>query len=235
MVWTTECESLVGEWVILEPLQRHHIPGLTLAACDPEMSRHLLMDMAPPGAVERWVTRSVEARGRHEAIPFAIASAATGALVGSTCLFELDAENRKLEIGQTWMTPAVWHTGVNTECKLLLLRKAFEVMHCIRVQLKTDVLNQRSRRAIERLGAQLEGIHRNERIRRDGTFRDTAFYSLIDSEWPAARQELERRLRRDAGASGVQVVDGTKPCLDVGGAPLNPIARGPDVGEAQGG
>jgi RimJ/RimL family protein N-acetyltransferase len=102
--------------------------------------------------------------------------------------------DRGLEIGSTWLTPAVWRTAVNTECKLLLLRHAFETLGCIRVQIKTDALNKRSRRAIERLGAQFEGILRQHMVVRDGRYRDTAMYSIIDTEWPAVKAKLAASL-----------------------------------------
>jgi RimJ/RimL family protein N-acetyltransferase len=119
---------------------------------------------------------------------------ADGRIVGSTRFGNIDRENRHTEIGWTWIAPAWQRTAVNTEAKLLMLRHAFEEWKCIRVELKTDVLNERSRSAIVRLGAREEGVFRKHLIARGGRVRDSIFYSIIDEEWPSVRERLERRL-----------------------------------------
>jgi RimJ/RimL family protein N-acetyltransferase len=115
-------------------------------------------------------------------------------VIGSTSYMELRPEHRSVEIGSTWLTPAAWSTGANAEAKLLMLTHAFEHASCIRVELKTDARNVRSRRAIEALPAHFEGIHRQHRVLSDGTLRDSAWYSVLDREWPEVRDQLRRRL-----------------------------------------
>jgi RimJ/RimL family protein N-acetyltransferase len=115
-------------------------------------------------------------------------------VLGSTRLFDLSDANRSVEIGWTWLTPAVWRTRVNTECKMLLLTHAFETMGAIRVQLKTDSRNVRSREAIERIGGVFEGILRSHRIMPDGYLRDSVYYSILDKEWPVVKRRLEAML-----------------------------------------
>jgi RimJ/RimL family protein N-acetyltransferase len=123
-------------------------------------------------------------------------------VLGTTRYWKMDAANRKLEIGHTWLAHSVQRSGVNTEAKFLLLQHAFEVLQCVRVQFTTDVLNERSRAAILRIGAQQEGIVRRERIMPDGRRRDSVRFSIIDEEWPAVRQALLEKMqaRRDARA-----------------------------------
>ncbi len=129
-------------------------------------------------------------------LPFTVIHRKTGKPIGCTRYMAIDMRNRGLEIGGTWYGPAYQRTGVNTECKYLLLRHAFEVWGCIRVQLKTDLNNVRSQAAIERIGAVREGVLRNHMIRPDGTIRDSVFYSVIDSEWPQVKARLEALMGR---------------------------------------
>lgn len=116
---------------------------------------------------------------------------ATNQVVGSTRFLDISSQHRQLEIGSTWLTPSVWRTRMNTECKYLLLKHCFEVLETIRVQIKTDRRNVQSQRAIERLGAVKEGVLRRHRILPDGYVRDTVYYSVIDEEWPAVKARLE--------------------------------------------
>jgi RimJ/RimL family protein N-acetyltransferase len=149
-----------------------------------------------PAAFAAWFAFSLrEARAGREA-PFATRDRGSGKVIGSTRFLELRPAHRGLEIGWTWLTPTAWRTGANVEAKLLMLEHAFERLGCARVELKTDARNARSRRAMEALPAQFEGIHRKHRLLSDGSFRDTAWYSVIDDDWPAVRANLERRLRR---------------------------------------
>lgn len=127
-------------------------------------------------------------------MPFAVTLTASGQVIGSTRFWKIDRENRKLEIGHTWYARTWQRTAANTESKWLLLRCAFEQLQCVRVQFTTDVLNERSRAAIRRLGVVEEGIVRNERIMPDGRKRTSVRYSIIDDEWPDVRARLERRL-----------------------------------------
>src|SRR3954447_9731959 len=134
---------------------------------------------------------------RHgEEGPFAVRAGVAGPVVGTTRYMSLAPEHRRLEIGWTWYAPAVWGTGVNVECKLLLLGHAFERLGCRRVELKTDARNERSRAAIAALGAQFEGVFRKHMALRGGGARDSAYYAIVDDEWPAVRARLEGRLAR---------------------------------------
>jgi RimJ/RimL family protein N-acetyltransferase len=132
-------------------------------------------------------------------IPFATVSQATGEPIGSTRYLALRPEHRSLEIGWTWLHPSAWGTGANAEAKLLQLRHAFEELGCRRVEFKTDALNERARAALEAIGAAFEGVHRKHMLVRDGENRDSAWYAIVDDDWPAARTRLEQRLagRRD--------------------------------------
>ncbi len=131
-----------------------------------------------------------EAKAGREA-PFVIVDQAAGTVVGSTRYLDIDSQNRSLEIGSTWLAPSVWRTSINTECKYLLLRHAFESLDIIRVQLKTDLRNLLSQKAIERIGAVREGVLRHHRILPGGILRDSVYYSILAEEWPAVRQRLE--------------------------------------------
>jgi RimJ/RimL family protein N-acetyltransferase len=181
--------------VRLEPLARHHARELLAAAADEAIWRYLPRPQPRElHDVESMIDEAlVEARSRRQ-VPFAVVALASGRAVGSTRYLDIRRENRGLEIGWTWLAAAVQRTAVNTECKYLLLRHAFETLGAIRVQLRTDLRNLRSQRAIERIGATREGVFRQERIMWDGYLRDSVFYSVIDCEWPAVKARLEARL-----------------------------------------
>jgi len=187
--------TLQGRHVRLEPLERRHAPELLVAAADQAIWRY--MPRQPPrqlGDVESMIDEAlVEARAGRQ-VPFAVIALASGRAVGSTRYLDIRRENRGLEIGWTWLGAAVQRTAVNTECKYLLLRHAFESLGAIRVQLRTDLRNLRSQRAIERIGAIREGVFRHERIMWDGYLRDSVFFSVIDGEWPAVKAGLEAKL-----------------------------------------
>lgn len=151
-----------------------------------------------PAGFEAWFARArAEAAAGREA-PFATVDASSGEVIGSTRFMRLHPEHRGLEIGWTWLTPAAWRTGANVEAKLLMMEHAFERLGCARVQLKTDARNARSRGAMSALPAQFEGIHRKHRLLSDGSFRDSAFFSVTDDEWPTVRANLEERLARQS-------------------------------------
>lgn len=187
--------TLVGRHVRLEPIAEHHVAALVRHAADPEIWTHF--GGAKLDSVEVLRAR-IEAqqdeRERGQAITFAIVPLATGEATGTTTYFDVSVPDRRLEIGSTWLGRSVWRTAVNTECKRLLLGHAFETLGCLRVQLKTDILNVRSQTAIARLGAVREGVLRAHMRRRDGTQRDTVMYSIIAEEWPTVRGRLERML-----------------------------------------
>ncbi|TJY40710.1 GNAT family N-acetyltransferase [Cohnella pontilimi] len=180
---------LTGNRVELLPMEEGHAEGLYEAGNFPDIwtvTQGWIASMEDAGAYVR------KALDQPAAVPFVIKDRLTGKLIGSTRFFDISAANRNLEIGSTWLTPSVWRSEVNTECKYLLLKHGFETLGTIRVQLKTDTRNTRSQRAIERLGAVKEGIHRNHMILPDGYIRDTVYYSIIDREWPEVKARLER-------------------------------------------
>lgn len=149
-----------------------------------------------PEGFATWFAAALAAGRAGREAPFATLHARTGEVLGSTRFLELRPQHRGLETGWTWLTPSAWRTGANVEAKLLMMEHAFERMGCARVELKTDARNARSRKAMAALPAQFEGIHRKHRLLSDGGYRDSAWYSVIDDEWPAVRANLERRLRR---------------------------------------
>jgi N-acetyltransferase len=199
-LFDTLAAPLAGTLVQLEPLAPRHHAGLRAAASDPRISRWLAAPLHEPDALARWIEQALRAAAEKREAVFAIVRHADGAVLGSTRYCALRPEQRSLEIGGTWLAPTAWRTGANVEAKLLLLARAFEHAGCVRVELKTDARNQRSRAAMELLPAQFEGIHRQHMVLPDGTLRDTAWYSIIDAEWPTVRANLERRLRPRQGA-----------------------------------
>jgi RimJ/RimL family protein N-acetyltransferase len=189
--------TLSGRLVRLEPLSPGHAADLAEAGRDEEVWR--LMPYGPVTTEAAMAEFIRSALGQASDRPFAVVHAPTGRAVGSTRYLDIRPAHRGLEIGGTWYAPAHQRTGVNTECKYLLLRHAFEALGCIRVQLKTDQRNERSQRAIERLGAVREGVLRNHVIMPDGYRRATVMYSITDEEWPGVRARLERLIARDDG------------------------------------
>ena len=193
--WPGASIRLAGRRVVLEPLREEHAGELWLAAQDPRIWQWLPEDAsASPAAFGRWFGRASDALRLGEEAPFAVR--ADGAVVGSTRYMSLEREHLRLEIGYTWYAPAVWGTGVNAEAKLLLLRHAFETLGARRVEFKTDARNERSRGALIALGAQFEGVFRKHMVLPGGAARDSAFYSVVDDDWPAVRARLEERLSR---------------------------------------
>jgi RimJ/RimL family protein N-acetyltransferase len=142
------------------------------------------------------VTQALQDQAQGTSLPFAIRDLASERLVGSTRYLRIEVQHRGLEIGWTWLTPSAQRTGINTECKYLLLRHAFEQLGAIRVQLNTHYLNRQSQQAIERLGAVKEGVLRNHRIMPDGSYRHSVYYSVIENEWPKVKAELEVKMNR---------------------------------------
>jgi len=186
--------TLEGRWVRLEPLAQHHAVGLAEAARDEEIWRYMPAKLTTIEQIKHWITETLALQATGAVLPFAIVERAEGRAIGSTRYLNIMPRDRGLEIGWTWLGRAAWRTAVNTECKYLLLRHAFETLDCIRVQFKTDQRNERSRRAIERIGGQFEGILRQHMVLPDGSYRDSAFYSIIDAEWPAVKAKLADRL-----------------------------------------
>lgn len=198
MDWSAE--TLEGRFVRLEPLRPEHADGLWEASRDDETWRWLSI-RRPPTRVE-WDGWMHEALGTSDLV-FATVELACGAPLGSTRFMALRPEHRSVEIGWTWLHPRAWRTGVNVDAKLLMLGHAFESWDCRRVEFKTDASNERSRGALEALGARFEGIHRKHMLVRDGQNRDTAWYAVTDDDWPSVRDALTRRVDalRDAGTT----------------------------------
>ncbi|HYP56033.1 MAG TPA: GNAT family N-acetyltransferase [Solirubrobacterales bacterium] len=187
---------LEGTLVVLEPLAPEHADGLWEAAQAREIWTWLAHIGDSREHFDRWLAMTLEAAGRGSEGPFAIRQRATGRLVGSSRYLAVRPADRALEVGWTWFHPSVWQAGVNVETKLLMLGHAFEALGCVRVELKTDARNERSRRAMAALPAQFEGIMRKHMIVPDVGVRDSAYFSIVDDEWPDVRANLERRLRR---------------------------------------
>ena len=189
--------TLIGDVARLEPLELAHAEALYRVGQYPRIWDYMPVDpSASVAAMRAWIAAALEDRATGTQLAFAILSRADNTAVGSTRYLNISAHDRGVEIGWTWLTPAVQRTAINTECKLLLLRHAFETLGAIRVQLKTDRRNETSQRAIERLGAVREGILRKHMIVRDDYQRDSVMYSITDEEWPAIKAGLKTRLRR---------------------------------------
>ena len=193
--------ELGAKHVRLEPLTLVHVPGLFAIGQDEEIWRWLYS--APPINVDEmraWVADALEAQSRGGELPFAVVEQASGTVIGTTRYMGINAAHGQLEIGWTWYGRAYWGTSVNPECKYLLLRHAFESLECIRVQFATDLRNERSQRAIERIGATREGVLRGNRIvPKDGYHRSSVLYSIIDDEWPEVKARLESLLSGEGG------------------------------------
>jgi RimJ/RimL family protein N-acetyltransferase len=185
--------TLEGRWVRLEPLAQHHAADLALVSGDEEIWQYMPAALLTIDQIQAWIAEALELQADRAALPFAIVERESGRAIGSTRYLTIMPKDRGIEIGWTWLGRAFWRTAINSECKYLLLGHAFETLECIRVQIKTDRRNERSRRAIERLGAQFEGILRNHMVLRYG-LRDSAYYSIIDSEWPEVKARLAQRL-----------------------------------------
>jgi RimJ/RimL family protein N-acetyltransferase len=183
-----------GQLVVVEPLAAEHEAGLITAADKPELFTWMPVDMASSDdAVRSWLSASLDSAAAGREVPFAICDAASGRVLGSTRFMELRLEHLRVEIGWSWLTSSAWSTGANVETKLLLLAHAFEQVGCRRVEFKTDARNGRSRGALLALGAVFEGVLRKHMVVRDGGPRDSAYFSVIDDEWPELKQRLERR------------------------------------------
>jgi RimJ/RimL family protein N-acetyltransferase len=194
-MWEDLRGVLEGEVVRLEPLARRHERGLFEAAGDARIWRWMPYDASKsPEDFHAWLEEALAASEAGTEGAFATVEASTGKPIGSTRYLALRPEHGVLEIGWTWLAPAYWRTGANVEAKLLMLEHAFEDLGCLRVEFKTDSLNERSRAAIAALPAQYEGVFRKHMLVRGGERRDSAYYSIIDDEWPEVRDELGRRL-----------------------------------------
>ncbi|NGQ96281.1 GNAT family N-acetyltransferase [Brevibacillus sp. SYP-B805] len=186
-----ESVTLEGKHVRLVPLEMSHAEQVWQAGRYPEIWAYTLAQVETLEDAKRYIRQALEGRQAGNELPFAILERASGELIGSTRYYAISLAHKGLEIGYTWLTPRVWKSPVNTECKWLLLRHAFEELGMIRVQFRTDLRNENSQRAIARIGGVREGVLRNHMIVRNGYVRDSVIYSIIDREWP----EVDRRLR----------------------------------------
>lgn len=188
---------LTGKYVRLEPLSENHIPNLCRVGLDERIWRYMRYGMVlTEEQMHAWVFNILEKAAKGNEIPFAVIHLESGRAVGATRFLTIQPDQRNLEIGGTWYGVDYQRTAVNTESKYLMLKHAFEVMGMIRVQIKTDLRNIASQRAIERLGAVKEGILRKHMILPDGYIRDSVIYSILDDEWPAVKAGLEQKLKR---------------------------------------
>jgi RimJ/RimL family protein N-acetyltransferase len=185
-----EPTTLLGKSVRLEPLRIEHVGPLAHVGLDPSLWRWIPNPVATADDMRTYVLTALDEQKKGVSVPFAIVDLISGQVIGSTRYANIEPAHRRLEIGWTWLTPSFQRTAANTEAKLLLLTHAFEKLGANRVELKTDALNDRSREAILRIGAVEEGTFRKHMIMATGRVRDTVYFSIIASEWPAIKAKL---------------------------------------------
>lgn len=188
-------ETLEGEFVRLEPLRFEHLPDLCEIGVDESIWLWTANVIENENDMRRYIETALEEFIRKVSLPFVTIEKGSNKIVGSTRFGNIDVKNRRAEIGWTWINPTWQRTFINTEAKFLMLAHAFETWNCVRVELKTDVLNEKSRNAIRRLGAIEEGILRRNAITDTGRIRDTVYYSILDSEWRGVKAHLENKLK----------------------------------------
>jgi len=188
--------TLEGQHVRLEPLRTHHAEALLKAGEDQRIWKYTNAVLRAPADVQKYIETALDWHQAGTAVPFVTMERSTHRVIGSTRFANIDRDNRRAEIGWTWLQPDYWRTVMNTEAKYLMLRHAFEEWKCIRVELKAHSKNERSRTAITRIGATEEGTLRRHMVQPDGSYRDTVYYSILDDEWPRVKKKLEERLAR---------------------------------------
>jgi N-acetyltransferase len=188
--------SLAGTYVLLEPLSPEHADGLSQAARDGELWKLRFTAIPAPEKTAEYIRTALTSRENAGWMPFVVREKDSGRIIGSTRYCNVDELNQRLEIGYTWYAQGSQRTAVNTECKYLLLRHAFEKLEAIAVEFRTHWHNHRSREAILRLGAKQDGVLRNHQRLADGTYRDTVVFSIINLEWPTVKKSLEFRLEK---------------------------------------
>ena len=186
---------LEGKYVRLEPLSRAHHAAIVAVGLDEELWRWIPDPVRTSQDMTAYLEIALADQARGVSLPFAIVEKKSGQAIGSTRYANIERVHRRVEIGWTWVAKPWQRTAVNTECKYLLLRHAFETFGCIRVELKTDSLNEKSRNAILRIGAKQEGVFRNHMITASGRIRHSIYFSIIDSEWPEVKSRLEEKLK----------------------------------------
>jgi len=186
--------ALEGEHIRMEPLQKNHLAGLAAVGLDPELWRWIPTPVRTIEEMADYIETALREQEQGASLPFALVERQTGRPIGSTRYGNIGRTHRRVEIGWTWVAREWQRTVINTEAKYLLLKHAFETLGCIRVELKTDSLNERSRAAILRIGAREEGTFRNHMITASGRIRHTVYFSIVDSEWPAVKARLKTAL-----------------------------------------
>jgi RimJ/RimL family protein N-acetyltransferase len=190
--------TLDGSHVRLEPLEPHHADALLSVALDPRIWEFTTVMLRNADDVRTYIEAALAWQRVGAAVPFVTIDRATDQVIGSTRFENINAANRRTEIGWSWLNPKWWRTAINTEAKYLMLRHAFEEWKCIRVEFKAAANNRRSRNAILRLGAKEEGVLRRHLIQADGSYRDSVYFSILDDEWPEVKRRLEERLATGA-------------------------------------
>jgi len=185
-----EMKDLVGKHVLLAPMQPEHEHALFMAGQELRIWDYLSMVVRCEADMERLVREAIHEREAGISFPYVIVERASGEVVGSTRYLDIVPAHRTIEIGWTWLNPVVWRTAINTECKYLLMKHAFEALQVNRVSLKTDARNLRSQQAIERIGGVREGVLRSHKIMPDGYRRDTVYFSVLREEWPGVCTKL---------------------------------------------
>jgi RimJ/RimL family protein N-acetyltransferase len=193
--------TLTGTVVRLEPLGLEHLDGLAEVGLDPVLWRWIPFPVRTRDDLKRYIEAALADREAGRAMPFATIEKATDRPIGSSRYGNIDLTNKRVEIGWTWVAPAWQRSAVNTEAKLLMLEHAFERLGCIRVEFKTDALNEQSRNALLGIGARQEGILRQHMVTETPRLRDSVYFSILDSEWPAVKDRLRVRLTRTSEAS----------------------------------
>jgi RimJ/RimL family protein N-acetyltransferase len=188
--------TLEGTHVRLEPLAESHHAALCEVGLDPELWHLIPYRVTTAQEMRAYIAAALHEQTAGKSLAFATVERASGKAIGATRFMNIDVANRRVEIGGTWIAPPWQRTAVNTEAKYLMLRHAFEVLGCVRVELKTDALNTRSRNAILRIGAREEGTLRRHTITWTGRIRDTVYFSILDSEWPRVKADLEKKLKQ---------------------------------------
>jgi RimJ/RimL family protein N-acetyltransferase len=193
--WNVEMKvapvALDGRHVRLEPLSQAHQAGLSAVGLDEELWRWIPIPVRTPEDMSAYIATALDEQARGVSLPFALVEKSSARVIGCTRYGNIERTHHRVEIGWTWVAPAWQRTGANTEAKYLLLRHAFETLGCMRVELKTDSLNEKSRAAILRIGAREEGIFRNHMITASGRIRHTVYFSIVDSEWPEVKGRLQ--------------------------------------------
>jgi RimJ/RimL family protein N-acetyltransferase len=201
-MWQKLTERLEGELIVLEPIRAEHKEALRAAAADPVLWRWMQVDASKPEGFDRWFEHALREASAKREVPFATVQRNGGRVLGSTRYLSLRPEHRGVEIGNTWLARSAWSSGANVEAKLLMLEHAFERVGAMRVEFKTDARNIESRRALEALPATFEAVFRKHMLIHAG-IRDSAYYAIVEDDWPAVKANLERRLgRRCSCASG---------------------------------